>query len=140
MVHYYLHRTVNLRRTSQTLPSMFTLLVISGFTTVTAAVVAGISPSMAPSAVLLDQLTVLSTRKLARATIFTVTAILKVTVTTFTRERCEWDSGLESVPLATKVLTRIQAGIQCPGSSSKRCQKLSSKHVTHDPQDFLVEF
>ena len=108
---------------------MFTLLVPSGFTTVTAAVAVGISPSMAPSAALLGLLTVHSTCKPARTTTFTVTAILKVTVITFTRERCEWDSGLESVPVGTRVPTQTQAGIRrCPGSSSKRCQKRNNKH------------
>ena len=111
---------------------MFTLLETSGFMGVTTAVVVGISPSMAPSAALLAQLMARSTCKPARPNIFSVTAILKVTVITSTRERCEWDSGLESVPMATRVLTRIQAGIQCPGSSLKRCQKLSSKHAARN--------
>ena len=39
--------------------------------------------------------------------------------------------------MALRVLTRTQAGSQCPGSSSKRCQRLSSKHVTRDKLDFL---
>ena len=109
---------------------MYILLVISGFMDVTAAVVVGISPSMAPSAALLAPLTVRSTCKPARTTIFTVTAILKVTVTTSTRERCKWDSGLEVVTLATRMLTHTQAGRPCPGSSLKRFQNLSSKHVS----------
>ena len=125
----------SLRRTL-TLPSMSTLLVTSGFMAVTAAVAAGISSSMAPSAALLGLLTVHSTCGLEGTTIFTVTATLKVTVITFTRERCEWDSGLENVPLATRVLTRLQAGVQCPVSSLKRCQKLSGKHATRDQLDF----
>ena len=116
---------------------MFTLLVTSGFITVTYVVVVGISPSMAPSAALLAPLTVRSTCKPVRTTIFTVTAILKVTVTTSTRERCKWDSGLEIATLAIRLLTRTQAGGQCPGSSLKRFQKLSSKHLTRDQLDFL---
>ena len=36
-----------------------------------------------------------------------------------------------------RMLMRTQAGPQCPGSSSKRCQRLSSKHVTRDKLDFL---
>ena len=118
---------------------MSTLLGTSGFTTVTTAVVAGISPSMAASAALLGRLTVYSTCKPAGTIIFTVTGTLKVTAITFTRERCEWDSGSESVK-ATKVLTRRQAGKQCLGSSLKRCQKLSSKQVTRDQLDFLKRF
>ena len=116
---------------------MFTLLVTSGLLFVTTAVVVGISPSMAPSAALLVPLTVRSTCKLARATVFTVTAILKVTVITSTRERCEWDSGLEVATLATRMLTRTRVGRQCPGFSLKRCQKLSNKHVTRDQLDSL---
>ena len=115
---------------------MSTLLVTSGLPVVTTAVAAGISSSMAPSAALLGLLTVHSTCRLEGTTIFTVTATLKATVITFTKERCEWDSGLESVPLATKVLTHTPVGIQCPGSSLKRCQKLSSELVTRDQLDF----
>ena len=117
---------------------MSTLLVTSGLAAVTAAVAAGISSSMAPSAALLGLLMVHSTCGMEGSKIFTVTATLKVTVITFTRERCEWDSGLENV-LATRVLTRTQPGVQCPGSSLKRCQKLSSKHVTRDQLDFSLK-
>ena len=116
---------------------MFTLLVASGLLTVTTAVVVGISPSMAPSAALLAPLTVCSTCEPARTTIFTVTAILKVTVITSTRERCEWDSGLEIATLARRMLTRPRVGRQCPGFSLKRCQKLGNKHATRDQLDFL---
>ena len=119
---------------------MFTLLVTSGFIVVTGAVAVGISPSITASAALLAPLTARFTCKQGRTTIFIVTAILKVTVTTFTRERFEWGSGLESVLLARRVLTRTQAGIQCPGSSSKRCQRHSSKHVTCNKLDFLKNF
>ena len=115
---------------------MFTLLVTSGFMDANTAVVVGISPSMAPSVALLAPLKVRSTCKAAKTTIFTVTAILKVTVITSTRERCEWDSGLE-VALAKRMLTRTPVGGQCPGFSLKRCQKLSNKHVTQDQLDFL---
>ena len=118
---------------------MFTLLVTSGFIIVTSAVAVGISPSITPSAALLAPLTARFTCERGRTTIFIVTAILKVTVTTFTRERFEWGSGLESVLLARRVLTRTQAGIQCPGSSLKRCQRHSSKHVTCK-LDFLKNF
>ena len=111
---------------------MFTLLVTSGFMDVTTAVVVGISPSMAPSAALLAPFTVRSTCTPVRATIFTVTAISKVTVIKSTRERCEWDSGLEVATLATRMLTRTQAGRQCLGSSLKRFQKPSSNHVTRN--------
>ncbi|KAL9975805.1 hypothetical protein ACROYT_G013010 [Oculina patagonica] len=110
----------------------------SGFMDAITAVAGGISPSMAPSAAHLGPLLVRSTCGTARTTTFTVTAILKVTVIKFIRERCEWDSGLESA-LATSLLTQKQVGLQYPGSSLKRCQKLSSNHVTRDPLDFLIE-
>ena len=96
----------------------------------TTAVVAGISPSMAPSAALPAPLTVQSTCKPERTTDLTVTAILKVTVITSTKERCEWDSGLENV-VESRMLTRIQARLQCPESSLRRSQKLNSKQVTY---------
>ena len=127
--------TVHSWRSTQTLPSMSTLLVPSEFMAVTTAVTAGISNSMAPSAALQGLSTVHSTWQPAGSTIFTVTATLKVTVITFTKERCEWDSGLESV-LPRRVLTHTQAGFQCPESSLKRCQKLSNKHITRDQLDF----
>ena len=107
---------------------------------VTAAVAVGIPPSMAPSAALPDQLTVRSTYKPARTITFTVTAILKATVITFTRERCEWDSGLETEIEATRMLTLTQAGLQCPESSLKRCKNLSNNHVTRTPLDFVKNF
>ena len=78
---------------------MSTLLATSRYMTVAAAVVAGISPSMAPSAALLGPLMVFSIleHQAVLATISTITAILKVTVPTFKKERFEWDSGLENV-------------------------------------------
>ena len=91
---------------------MSTMLVTSGFTDVTTAAVAGISPSMEPSAALLELLTVHSTCIQAETTIFTVTATLKVTAITFRKERCEWDSGLESASQAISLLTPTLVGIQ----------------------------
>ena len=85
-----------LSRNTLTPPSMSTMLVISGFTTVPYAVVAGISALMGPSAALQELLTVLSSCEQEETTIVTVTDILKVTTITFKKERCEWDSGLES--------------------------------------------
>ena len=91
---------------------MSTMLVTSGFTDVTAAVVAGISASMEPSAALQELLTVHSTCKQAETTIFTVTATLKVTAITFRKERCEWDSGLESASQEISLLMPRLVGIQ----------------------------
>ena len=107
---------------------MFTSLVISGSTTVTTAAVIGISNSMAPSAALLVKLTVHFIWHQGLAKTFIVIATLKVTAITSTREKCEWDSGLEAATMATNLLMRIQAGLQCPGSSLKKCQVLNSKH------------
>ena len=78
----------------------------------TDAVVAGISPLMEPSAALQELLTVHSTCKQAETIIFTVTATLKVTATTFRKERCEWDSGLESASQAKSLLMARLVGIQ----------------------------
>ena len=91
---------------------MSTMLVTSGFTDVTTAVVAGISPLMEPSAALLELLTVHSTCKQAETTIFIVTATLKVTAITFRKERCEWDSRLESASQDISLLTPSLVDIQ----------------------------
>ena len=91
---------------------MSTMLVTSGLAFVTTAVVAGISPLMEPSAALLELLTVHSTCEQAETTIFTVTATLKVTATTFRKERCEWDSRLENASQAKSLLTPTLVGIQ----------------------------
>ena len=91
---------------------MSTTLVTSGLAFATAAAVAGILPLMEPSAALLELLTVHSTWQQAETTIFTVTATLKVTATTFRKERCEWDSRLENASQAKSLLTPTLVGIQ----------------------------
>ena len=91
---------------------MSTMLVTSGFTTVTAAVVAGISPLMEPSATLLELLTVHSICIQAETTILTVTATLKVTAITFRKERCEWDFRLENTSQDKSLLMPTLVGIQ----------------------------
>ena len=91
---------------------MSTMLVTSGLAIVTAAVVAGILPLMEPSAALLELLTVHSTWQMAESTTFTVTATLKVTATTFRKERCEWDSRLENASQDISLLTHTLVGIQ----------------------------
>ena len=115
---------------------MSTMMVTSGFSTVPYAVVAGISASMEPSAALLEQLTVHSSCEQVQTTIFTVTATLKVTAITFKKERCEWDSGLESALQAISLLTPILVGIQGIVSSLRKYQKLSSKQESCDHLDF----
>ena len=67
------------------------------FMHVTTAIAVGISPSMVSSAALLGLRKARYTCKPALTTISTVTAISKINEITFTREGCEWDSGLESV-------------------------------------------
>ena len=57
----------------------------------------------------------------------TVTVTLKDTAITFTREKCEWDSGLETAIVAMHLLTHLQAGPQCPGSSLKKWREHNSK-------------
>ena len=136
LVFLLLFRTVILWRNTRTLPSMSTMMVTSGFSTVPYAVVAGISASMEPSAALLEQLTVHSSCEQVQTTIFTVTATLKVTAITFKKERCEWDSGLESALQATSLLTPILVGIQGIVSSLRKYQKLSSKQESCDHLDF----
>ena len=66
---------------------MSTMLVTSGMPYVTAVVVAGISPSMEPSAAVQELLMVHSTWKQAETTILIFTATLKVTAITFRKER-----------------------------------------------------
>ena len=96
-----------------------------------AAAVVGISPSMAPSVALLGQLMehFIWQQELANPLTFTVTATLKVIAITFTREKCEWDSGLETATMATNLLTHTQAGPQCPGSSLKKSQEPNSNYA-----------
>ena len=91
---------------------MSTLPVISGLPHVTTAAVAGISPLMERSAALLELLTMHSTWEEEETTIFTVTATLRVTATTFRKERCKWDFGLESASQAISLLTPTLVGNQ----------------------------
>ena len=103
--------------------SMSTSLVTFALLPVTTAAVVGISHSMALSVVLLVELMVRTIWQQQLAKTFTVTVKLKDTAITFTREECEWDSGLET----DLRLTHIQAGPQCPGSSLKKWREHNSK-------------
>ena len=91
---------------------MSTMLVTSGLAFVITAVVAGISPLMEPSAAPLELLTVHSTCEQAETIISIITAKLKVTAITFRKERCEWDSRLESASQDIGFLTPTLVGIQ----------------------------
>ena len=89
---------------------------------------AGTSLSTAQNVQLPYLLTVLCTCGKATLKIFTVFAILRGTATTFTKERCAWDSGLVTVHMDPEVVvTPIQAGNLCPGSSLKKFQGLRPK-------------
>ena len=89
-------------------------------------VAVGISLSMAPSAAPLAPSKAQSIWIAGRTKIFIVTAILKATVTTFTREKYVRDCGLVIAKRVIHLLTRILVGQHCPVSSSRRCQKLNS--------------
>ena len=84
---------------------------------------AGTSLSTAQNVQLPYPLTVWCTCGRATLKIFTAFAILRGTVTTFTKERCAWDSGLVIVRVKNLV-TPTQAGNLCPGSSLKKCLRL----------------
>ena len=118
------YRSVCSPRTSLTLPSMFTGLAFLESPTVTTAANAGISLSTVLSVQLLCQLMVSCTWGNQRVKIFTASTILRGTVTTSTKARCAWDSGLVIVLDSVEVMTPEQAGIQCPGSLLKKFQNL----------------
>ena len=89
---------------------------------------AGTSLSTAQNVQLPYPLTVWCTCGKATLKIFTAFAILRGIVTTFTKERCAWDSGLATVQVDREALvTPIQAGNLCPGSSLKKFLRLRPK-------------
>ena len=106
---------------------MSTSLVTFALLPVTTAAVVGISHSMALSVALLVELMALTIWQQQLAKIFTVTVTLKDTAITFTREECEWGSGLETAIMAMHLLTHTQTGPQCPGSSLKKWREHNSK-------------
>ena len=106
---------------------MSTSLVTFALLPVTTAAVVGISHSMALSVALLVELMARTIWQQQLAKTFTVTVKLKDTAITFTREECEWDSGLETAIMAMHLLTHTQAGPQCPGSSLKKWREHNSK-------------
>ena len=92
-------------------------------TSVQAVANAGTSLSTAQSVQLPCPLTVLCTCGRATLKVFTESAILRGTVTTSTKERCAWDSGLVIVRVKN-LATPTQAGNLCPGSSLKKFLRL----------------
>ena len=87
----------------------------------------GTSLSTAQSVQLLYPLTVWCTCGKVILKIFTAFAILRGTVTTSTKERCAWDSGLVIVRVKDLV-TPTQAGSLCPGSSLKKFLRLRPRY------------
>ena len=121
-------RTVSSPRTFLTPLFMWPGLVPLESTGVHPVANAGTSLSTAQNVQLPYLLTVLCTCGKATLKIFTVFAILRGTATTFTKERCAWDSGLVTVHMDPEVVvTPIQAGNLCPGSSLKKFQGLRPK-------------
>ena len=82
----------------------------------------GISPSMVPSALHRRQLMEWSTwyTDMAQKRTCTVRDKSKAYVKKYTRVLCAWDSGSVTV-LVLDLLTRTQAGTQCPGYMWKKC-------------------
>ena len=111
--------------------SMSTSLVTFLLLPVTSAAVVGISHSMVLSVAPLIELMARSiygnSSWSERAKNFTVTVTLKDSAITFTREKCEWDFGLETAIMAMHLLTRTQGGPQCPGSSLKKWREHNTK-------------
>ena len=73
------------------------------------------------------QLTVLCTWGKQAVKIFTALAILRGTVTIFTKARCALVSGPVIMPDKVVVMTPPQAGIQCPRSLLKKFENLRLK-------------
>ena len=87
---------------------------------------AGTSLSTAQNVQLPYPLTVWCTCGKATLKIFTAFAILRGIVTTFTKERCPWDSGLVIVNMESLLMPTL-VGTLCPGSSLKKFLKLRPK-------------
>ena len=91
------------------------------FTTATTAADDGISHSTVQSAQLQQPLMVLSSwsMEITPKKIYTAHVTSKESVRKFTRTLCAWDSG-SVIVLVTNLVTRTQAGTQCPGSTWKK--------------------
>ena len=119
-------RNVSSRKKFLILPYMFTGRVRWGFTAVMAAANVGTSLSMALSVLDLCPLTEWLTCKQALVKISIVSAILRGTATTLTKDKCALDSGSE---IATDMGTLVgtQDGIQYHGSLLKKFLKRKLK-------------
>ena len=99
-------------------------MAISVSLTAPSAAIGGISPSMVQSAQLRQPLMVnfLCGRILIMQGIHTAQGTSKESVRNYARALFGWDSGSVSVwVLVTRVETRPQASIKCPGSTWKKC-------------------
>ena len=121
------YRNVSSPRTFLTPLFMWPGLVPLESTSVQAVANAGTSLSTTQSVQLPYPLTVLCTCGKATLKVFTESAILRGTVTTSTKERCAWDSGLVIV-LVKNLATPTQAGNLCPGSSLKKFLRLRHRY------------
>ena len=99
---------------------MFTGLVPLESTSAQVAANAGISLSTVLNVQLPCQLTVLCTCGKEAIKTYTVSAILRGTIITFTKARCAWDSGLVTVRVMQEILKPTQDTNQCPGSLLKK--------------------
>ena len=113
-----------LPRTSPT--HLFSFLGLEPFGSIDAppAANAGISPSTVLNVQVPCLLTALCTSVVLGLKILTVSAILRVTVTTSTKARCAWGSGSVIVSQTAEMITMpTLAGNQCRGSMSKKSRK-----------------
>ena len=125
---YIVYRTVCSTRTSLTLPSMFTGLVLWESPIVTTAVNAGISLSTVLSVQGPFQSTVLYTWITEVVKITLASAISRGTATTSTKAWCAWDSGSLIVLDTVVVMTPTLDTFQFPGSLLKKFQNLKLRY------------
>ena len=86
----------------------------------------GTSLSMALSVLVLCPLTELSTCGQVEIKIFIASAILRDTVTTYSTERCAWDSGSAIAPDMETLMGTLD-GSRCPGYLLKKFLKRKLK-------------
>ena len=110
---------------------MFTGLVPSGSTGAQLVVDAGILLSTVLNVQALFQFTVLCTWIKEVVKISIASAILRGTVTTSTKARCAWDSGLVIVPVMVSFMEEVPTPTrdlnQCPGSLLKKFPSLKTR-------------
>ena len=115
-VFLFLHRIVCSRKTSLTQLFMYTGLVLLESMGAQAAANAGTLLLTVQNVQLPYPLMVLYTL-MTKLEILIVSAILRATVTTSTKERCAWDSGSVNAMGTVETMTPTQDIILCPASS-----------------------